>query len=127
MKVLGKTDESDETSYANDAADDDDLEAYARREHGKVKVVFDLDATTYSDDFDHLHAINDDVEFLNNSDNERLKPLVFFKSFQSVSLLRCYLLLLLLLLSPLFQRYLGLALLLVKAFPQTGGLCCLYT
>ena len=50
MRLLGIADENDHDAYANDAADDDDLEAYVRRERGKTQVVFNLDATSYSDD-----------------------------------------------------------------------------
>ena len=65
MKLLGQPDENDAEAYANDAADDDDLDAYARRERGKTHVVFNLGATTYSDAiifedyFDNVAEIDD--------------------------------------------------------------------
>ena len=60
MKLLGQPDEDDAEAYANDAADDDDLDAYARRERGRIHVIFDLEATTYSDE----------VTYIANDENE---------------------------------------------------------
>lgn len=65
MQIFGLPDEDDEASYANDAADDDDLDAYAQREHGKSKVVFNFEANTYSDDVYISHEMDDDEESVN--------------------------------------------------------------
>nr|XP_009858785.2 uncharacterized protein LOC100178027 isoform X1 [Ciona intestinalis] len=59
-------DESGE-GYANDAADDDDLEAYARRERGNTHVVFNMDAITYSTD---VRMLEDEVEEMEEQKDE---------------------------------------------------------
>jgi len=69
MRLLGQPDENDSEAYANDAADDDDLDAYARRERGRTHVVFNLRATTYSDDFIFEEYDEDDEEVDNTTFN----------------------------------------------------------
>ena len=66
MKLLGQPDEDDSDGYANDAADDDDLDAYARRERGKTQVMFDLHAITYSDQINEVEIMECNVDELDN-------------------------------------------------------------
>ncbi|CAK8675867.1 unnamed protein product [Clavelina lepadiformis] len=63
LSLIGNNDE-----YANDAADDDDLEAYANRERGKTQVFFNLDAITYSTD----EKNEMDVDYDQDDENERI-------------------------------------------------------
>ena len=55
-KVLGSINSRDNQDYAIDAADDDDLDDYSAKERGTTQVVFDLDATTYSDVWESMQA-----------------------------------------------------------------------
>ena len=71
-KVLGACkDDDDSDKFAIDAADDDDLEAYSRRERGKSQVVFDLSLTTYSEAADDD---DDDFDDEAEKENSELKP-----------------------------------------------------
>lgn len=76
-KVLGSVeDDSDDEKFAVDAADDDDLEAYSRRERGKTQVVFDLNSTTYSEATD-FYKDSEFFDYTSNDDEADLKRLRF--------------------------------------------------
>ena len=61
-KVLGSINANNGSDeYAIDAADDDDLEEYSRRQRGTTQVAFDLDATTYSDVWEAENRSENDV------------------------------------------------------------------
>ena len=68
--MLGSINSRDSQDYAVDAADDDDLEEYSKKERGTTQVFFDLDATTYSDVWEN--SLNE-KSFAEDSTNQPLK------------------------------------------------------